>query len=205
MISAIVLAAGLSTRMGQTKGLLDWQGVPLVCYQVEQLRAAGVDDVVVVLGHRMDDLHRAIRNHRCRVMVNTRYYLGRAGSLRLGARAVERDTDAVIVVNVDQPRTAGFFRALIAGHDPSRAATRPVVDGRRGHPVILSGRLRGEMLEVTEEGEGLRAILRAHSAEVGEVAIDGSATLDLNTPEEYQAARAEIGRASCRERVYVLV
>ncbi|MYK25863.1 MAG: NTP transferase domain-containing protein, partial [Dehalococcoidia bacterium] len=50
MISSILLAAGMSTRMGQPKALLDWGGEPLICYQIRQLQEAGVDEVVVVLG-----------------------------------------------------------------------------------------------------------------------------------------------------------
>src|SRR5688572_3577180 len=94
VISSIVLAAGQSTRMGQPKALLDWGGEPLIAYQVKQLKEAGVDEVVVVLGYRSDDIHRKIGSLPCRVMLNARYQMGKANSLRIGAKAVDRDADA---------------------------------------------------------------------------------------------------------------
>ena len=188
MISGIVLAAGTSTRMGQPKALLDWGGQPLICYQVQQLREAGADEVIVVLGHRSDDINRMMRRENCRVMNNPRYHTGRAGSIRIGAKAVNRDTDAGIIVNVDQPRPAEFLRALIAAHDPAKAATRPTFDGHSGHPVVVSGWLRPGLLEASDENDGLRGILRTHASELGEFVTSELAVLDVNTPEEYREA-----------------
>lgn len=195
MISSIVLAAGTSSRMGQPKALLDWGGETLIAYQVHQLREAGVDEVIVVLGHHADDIHRRMKGLPCRVMVNARYFAGRASSLRLGAKATHRDADAILIVNVDQPRTAGFLKQLIAAHDTAKAATRPIVNGQPGHPIIVSGRLRDELLQATEEDEGLRGILRRHAGELGEMPATGVARLDVNTPEEYRAGLQAAGLA----------
>ncbi|MGE0726296.1 MAG: NTP transferase domain-containing protein, partial [Alphaproteobacteria bacterium] len=188
MISAIVLAAGFSTRMGMPKAMLPWEGAPLVRYQVEQLREAGVEDVVVVLGHRADEVHRLLHDTPCRVMLNARVFAGRAASLRLGARATNRDAETILVISVDQPRTAGFLRALLAGHQPANVITRPAHDGRHGHPIVLSGRLREELLNVDEATEGLRAIIRAHDVQISEVKLGPEALLDLNTPDDYASA-----------------
>jgi CTP:molybdopterin cytidylyltransferase MocA len=193
MISAIVLAAGTSSRMGSNKALLDWAGEPLVCYQVRQLQEAGCDEVIVVLGHKADDVSRCMRSLNCRTMLNPRHQHGRAGSLRIGAKAVNRDAEAIVVIDVDQPRSAAFIRALLEGRRPGDAVTRPVHDGVHGHPVVVAGSLREEMMAATDETEGLHGVLRAHAAETGEV--DAGDTLDLgfNTPEEYQAARRRAG------------
>ena len=193
MISSIVLAAGMSTRMGTPKPLLDWGGEPLLAFQVQQLQEAGCDEVIVVLGYRSDEIHRQIRRLTCRVMLNPKYQMGRAGSLRIGARAVNRDADAIVVLNVDQPRPAGLLRALIEAHDPQTAATRPSFEGHAGHPVVLSGWLRPELLEATEEEEGLRGILRRHQDQVGQVESDPTCFLDLNTPGEYEEALRTFG------------
>jgi len=195
MISGIVLSAGLSTRMGEPKALLDWGGEPLISYQVRQLKEAGCDEVVVVLGHRSDAVHRAIRRLPCRVMVNARYQMGRAWSLRLGARAVNRDADMIVVVNVDQPRPAALIRQLLFEHKPESAATRPSHAGHHGHPIVVSGRLRDELLQATDEDEGLRGILRRHAGEIGEVEGGPECLTDLNTPEDYRQAVAAAGVA----------
>jgi molybdenum cofactor cytidylyltransferase len=195
VISSIVLAAGFSSRMGQPKALLDWGGEPLIAYQVKQLREAGADEVIVVLGHQADQIHRKIGKLPCRVMLNPRYQIGRAGSLRIGAKAVSRDADAIIVINVDQPRPADFLRQLIAAHDQARAATRPTADGHRGHPVIVSGALRTEMMEASDEQGGLHGVLDAHRGEIADVEADSLCHVDFNTPEEFEAARRRFGLA----------
>lgn len=194
MISAILLAAGMSTRMGSSKSLLDWGGEPLIAYQVRQLKEAGADEIIVVLGHRGDDVHRALKGLPCRVMLNSRYHAGRASSLRIGAKAVNRDTDAIVILNVDQPRTSASIRAVIAAHDERFAATRPSHGGHSGHPVVVSGRLRDELLAATDENDGLRGVLRAHAGEIQEIPGDAAYHLDINTPSEYREASATAPR-----------
>ncbi len=196
MISSIVLAAGMSTRMGMPKALLDWGGEPLLNFQVRQLKEAGVDEVIVVLGFRSDEVYRQIRRLPCRVMNNAKYFAGRSGSLRIGARAVSRDADAIVILNVDQPRPAELIRDLVAAHDPKFAATRPAFEGHSGHPIVVSGWLRPELLEATEENEGLRGIIRAHASELQAIAGDARCALDVNTPDEYREALQSFGLAS---------
>lgn len=193
MISSIVLAAGLSTRMGRPKALLDWGGQPLVAYHVQQLREAGADEVIVVLGHRADEIHRRMRDLPCRVMNNARYQMGRAGSLRIGAKAANRDADMILITSIDQPRTAEFLKRLIGAFNPERAGVRPVHQGHHGHPIVLSGRLREELMGVTDESEGLMAVIRAHAAELDEIETDDMLAVDINTPEDYEAARRRFG------------
>lgn len=196
MISSIVLAAGMSNRMGQPKALLDWGGEPLINYEVRQLREGGCDEVVVVLGHQADQIQREMRRAQCRVMFNALHYAGRAGSLRIGAKAVSRDADAIVVVSVDQPRPASVIRALLDAHRPEAAATVPAYEGRRGHPVVVSGRLRDELMQATDETGGLRGVLERHEANIAVVPCDDVVELDLNTPEDYRAARERFGLAA---------
>lgn len=188
MISSILLAAGLSSRMGRPKALLDWGGTPLIRHQVHQLKEAGVDEVIVVLGFRADEIHRVIRDLPVRVMFNPRHQFGRAGSLRLGAKAVNRDAEAIVVLNVDQPRTAAFLRELIEAHDPTVAATVPRANGQRGHPVVVSGWLRPELMTADDESGGLRGVLARHAQELREHPTSDLCLLDINTPEEYEEA-----------------
>ena len=190
MIAGILLAAGMSTRMGEPKALLDWGGEPLVRYQVRQLREAGADEVVVVLGHRGDDVHREMRRLDCRTVLNATYQLGRAGSLRAGAKAVSPEAETIVVLNVDQPRAAALIRAVIEARTPEAAAARPAHGGRHGHPVALAGRLRGELLEASEERGGLRGVLAAHADAIIDAAAGEECLLDLNTRAEYEAALA---------------
>ena len=193
MISSIVLAAGMSTRMGQPKALLNWAGEPLLAFQVRQLREAGCDEVIVVLGHRSDEIHRHIRRANCRVMLNPRFQMGRAGSLRIGAKAVNRDAEAIVVLNVDQPRPSALIRALIDSHKPEYAATRPSYEGHAGHPVVVSGWLRPELLDASDDEEGMRGILHRHQDQMHEIPAEASCLLDLNTPGDYEDALRAFG------------
>ena len=192
MISSILLAAGMSTRMGEPKALLDWGGEPLIRYQIRQLQEAGVDEVVVVLGYRADEIHRKLHGLTYRSVLNPVYQLGRAGSLRAGAKAVNREASAIVVLNVDQPRPAELIRAVVEAHTPTASATRPAHGDRHGHPVVLSGRLRRELIAATDDQQGLRGVLAGHLDAIVDVPSDESCLLDLNTPADYEAAVAAL-------------
>ncbi len=196
MISSILLAAGMSTRMGELKALLDWDGEPLIRYQIRQLQEAGADEVVVVLGHRSDDIHRRLRGLNYRSVLNPTYQLGRAGSLRAGAKAVNHEASAIVLLNVDQPRPAELMRTLIEAHGPPAVATRPAHGDRHGHPVVLAGRLRGELLDASDNQGGLHGVLAAHASEIVDVPCDKRCLIDLNTRDEYEAAVATIDESA---------
>jgi len=201
--------------MGQPKALLPWRGGTLLEYQVAELRAAGVDDVVVVLGHDAE----ALRTHvppEARVVVNEAYREGRASSLRAGAAALPDPAGPVVVLGVDQPRPREVVRRLLAAHARSGApVVVPVADGQRGHPTVVSGALLPELRGATEEGQGLRGVIEAHAAEVQELpfillqhesmASEPDLTalmvrIDINTPEDYENARALFGGSQSDER-----
>ena len=203
MASAILLAAGESTRMGRTKALLPWAGTTLIEYQVRELRAAGIEDVAVVLGHEAESIRGQVfpstgSGRHLRVVVNEAYREGRASSLRAGAAALPDSADPIVVLSVDQPRPREIVRALLEAHAPGGAAiTLPAYRGHRGHPVVVAGALLAELREASEEAQGLRGVIAAHEASVREVAVDSEqAVLDINTPEEYEAALARYGQPS---------
>lgn len=189
-IVALLLAGGESRRMGTPKPLLEWQGRTLIEYQIAQLKEA-LDLVVVVLGHRADEVRPLVRKAGALSVINELYGEGRASSVRVAAGALPEDTRAVVVLNVDQPRPAGVIKRLVDEHLRGRnLITVPVFEGRRGHPPVLDGSLTPEMREVREETQGLRAVIQAHEGEVSEVEFDTPVVLlDVNEPGEYEAAR----------------
>jgi molybdenum cofactor cytidylyltransferase len=190
-IAAILLAAGESTRMGRLKQLLPWGGTTLIDWQVRQFTQAGVDTVVVVLGHAADDVQAALPS-ATRVTLNEDYRQGRASSLRRGAQAIDAPPDALLVLSVDQPRPAWLSRRLIERW----LLEKPLVVSPRfvdkfGHPVLLDGSLLSELREVDEGSLGLRAVIDRHldTAAVEEV-HNARINVDLNTPADYEAALA---------------
>src|SRR5262245_23358738 len=102
--AAVLLAAGESPRMGGLKALPDWRGQPLLLYQLDQLSSAGLDPIIVVLGHRAEALLPYVERSGARAVENPIYQEGRASSVRAGARALPPDCDGVLVLSVDQPR-----------------------------------------------------------------------------------------------------
>lgn len=188
--AAILLAAGESTRMGKPKPLLEWDGAMLIEYQIAQLREAGCDPVIAVLGHRADEIRPLAERAGATVVINEGYAEGRATSLRAGADAID-DADAIVILNVDQPRPAAVLRRLLDEH--KSGVTLPVHEGRRGHPPVIAGALLPELRTVDEATEGLRAVVNRH--EVHEVEFESPfVLLDLNTPEDYEEAKRLFAR-----------
>jgi molybdenum cofactor cytidylyltransferase len=192
---AVLLAAGESTRMGALKGLLPWQGRPLVVYQVEQLLACAVERLVVVLGHRAAELrpHLAAAP-RLVVVENVDYRTGKVSSILSGLAALPPEGH-VLILSVDQPRPSWLLRACIESHTRGGAPiTVAAYQGRRGHPVLFAPSLRSELAAIEEATQGLRAVLQRHREAVS-VCETGSplALLNLNTPEDYAAARQVAG------------
>jgi molybdenum cofactor cytidylyltransferase len=186
-IAALILAAGESTRMGRLKQLLPWDGVPLVAWQVEQMARAGADELVVVLGHAAEEVRPAVPAG-ARIAVNDAYRDGRATSLRCGADALSDNVEAILILNVDQPRPAWVSRLVLERWRETHAPiVSPRFAGRAGHPVLVDGSLLPELRNVDEATLGLRAVTRRHAAGAAEVPIDNAApNIDLNTPADYE-------------------
>lgn len=198
-LAAILLAAGESTRMGRPKPLLPWGDGTLVEWQVEQMIAAGATEVVVVLGHEAAAVGRRLADAAARWVVNPAYREGRASSLRCGAAAVTAPVEAVVILGVDQPRPAWLTRLLIERWRlPGGAAiVQPRLGEHKSHPVLVDGPLLAELAAVREEDLGLRAVLERHAGATAIVAVERpELDVDLNTPAEYEAARAAFERGA---------
>ena len=191
-----MLAAGRSERFGSPKPLIRWGDVSLVAHQVRTLAALDeVAEVVVVTGHRAEDVRAALDGLPARTVHNPDYAQGRATSVACAARAVPEDCDGILLVSVDQPLHADALADLVAGW---RAApgniVRPLYKGRHGHPVIFPGDLRDELAAVDDATEGPRAMVRRHAARLRDAPTDyPHVLLNLNTRAAYDAARAAFG------------
>jgi len=191
MISAIVLAAGTSSRMGEPKPLLDVGGRPLLERVLTTVRGSHVEDIVVVLGHAADRVRERISLDGARTVVNAEYAKGMSTSIRAGIRAADARAEGFLIVLGDQPFvSSATLDALIAHRDGSRAEILiPTFDGKRGNPVLVDRSLSAEMQSITGD-QGCRAIFGRHPEHILEVPVrDPGILIDLDTPE--QIARAE--------------
>jgi molybdenum cofactor cytidylyltransferase len=191
VIAAIVLAAGASTRMGRQKLTLPMAGGrPLVRLAVEQVLAAGLDEVVVVVGGDAEAVAAALATLPVRVVVNPRYAEGQSTSLRTGLDALRPGTDAAVVALGDQPLPdPDVIRRLVAAfRTTGRPIAVPVYRDGRGNPVLFGATLFGELRGVTGD-QGGRGVITRDPARVAEVPVDMAMPADIDTPEDYEAAR----------------
>ena len=188
MISAILLAAGESRRMGEFKQLLMFAGRTFVECCVDHLLASRVDELVVVTGHRQSDVRRALGSRPVRVAHNADYRDGMSSSVKCGIAAVSPAATAVLVALVDQPQIEPFIiNRVIAEYEQRRALiVIPTYNGHNGHPVLIDFQLRDELLTF-DPSQGLRQVIHAHAAEVVHVEMATEAVLtDFDYPEDYR-------------------
>jgi molybdenum cofactor cytidylyltransferase len=198
VVSALVLAAGQSSRMGGRDKLMEpVEGVPLLRYMIDRLAESSVDEIVVVLPPEPGERREALEGSEARTVSNPRAAEGMGTSVGAGVTALRADADAVLIALADMPELAGpDFDRLIAAFDPAegRAIVRAVTEaGRPGHPVLF-GRRFFELLRALEGDRGARALIDDYLEFVVDVTLPGrAAATDLDTPEDWAAWRAARG------------
>jgi molybdenum cofactor cytidylyltransferase len=188
MISAVVLAAGLSSRMGALKQLLPYGDRSVIEQVVTTLQSCPVDEIIVVLGHRDGDIRAALAAYPVRIAFNARYREEMLTSIQSGWSQASPQTDAVMHVLGDQPHLqASVVRKLVAAfHDTGAGIYVPSYNHRRGHPILIPARYRTEIGALGPQAT-MRDFMRAHSAEIHHLTVDTDAILrDMDTPEEYE-------------------
>jgi molybdenum cofactor cytidylyltransferase len=198
-VAAVVLAAGKSTRMGAVNKLIaEIGGKPLVRIAAEQALASRANPVIVVTGHQRAQVERALDGLQVKFVHNPDFAHGLGSSLRTGIAAVPRDVDGAIVCLGDMPQVdATLIDKLLAAFDPERGAliVTPVIDGKRGNPVVWARRFFGELMRVVGD-IGARHLIAANPDAVTEVSLNGDAALtDVDTPEALRLVKAHIERA----------
>ena len=193
-IAAILLAAGRSRRMGAFKPLLPFGELTVVERCVETLRAGGVSEVVVVVGHREGELRERLGHLPLRFAVNDAVESEMGVSIARGVEGVSDEMDAVLVALVDQPAIPPeVVQSLIA--ERARTGARLVVPewrGRGGHPVLVDLCFRAELLSL-DERRGLRALFDTHRREVRRVPVSSPyIARDMDTWDDYRALHAEV-------------
>ena len=189
---AVLLAAGESSRMGHLKALLPWRGQALIEHQVSALRQGGADRVVVVLGHRADEIRPLLGGREgVSAVLNPDYLQGKTTSIKAGLSAINPEAVRdILLLNVDQPRSAEDVSRILAEHQAGgHAVTVPTCGGKGGHPIVLSARLLDELLAIDEESQGIKAVVRRRPESVRRFPLENpEILLDLNTPDQYRAA-----------------
>ncbi len=189
--------------MGELKALLPWPDGTLIEHQVDSLASAGVSLTIVVLGHDSERLEGLLKGRPGLTHVyNPDYKQGKTTSVRVGLRTLraigKTELDSVLILNVDQPRSSRTIRRVIelhtgGGKDDQEGnrhlITVPTYGGKGGHPIVLSASLMDELVDISEETQGIKAVVRRHKDEVLRAELESpEVLLDLNTPQDYRRA-----------------
>ena len=188
-LTAIVLAAGCSTRMQpRNKLLLPLGKKPILQVVVETLFTVPVEKVVVVVGHEHSKVEKLLQGCALRLVYNERYAEGMSTSIRKGVEEAEEPGSGYLIALGDMPwikketvrRLCGtFFRWA-----PEVIAV-PTMEGRRGHPVVFGNFFQRELLQL-EGDRGASSLLHKHSEKVVEVPVEDPGIFkDIDTPEAY--------------------
>jgi len=206
MVSAILLAAGNSKRMGeQDKLQLEYKGVPLVNHVMQQLLAANIEELIIVrknsIGNLEEEFGRPFRQDafgRIKIALNPNAALGMTSSIQAGVKLAKKETHGFMICQADMPLiTTQEYNNIIAEFESNIAAsprliTSPFFQNQKGNPIILSAVYCQEILD-HQEMEGCRALVRANAHEVLKVQMETNSVLvDVDTPEDWDVLDSNI-------------
>lgn len=207
VVGAVVVAAGMSSRMGDFKPMLNIGAISIAQRVIATLRQAGAQYIVVVTGFNADTLERHLSGNGVVFLRNEQYETtDMFTSATIGLTHLQDKCDTILFTPVDIPLfTCDTVRALI---DAQVDLAIPICAGTEGHPILLAAHLVPHIMNHHGEG-GLRGALKALDTDIVHVTVNDAGILhDADTPEDYQSlldyhnqqlARTEITVTLCRE------
>ncbi len=190
MVTAAILAAGTSRRMGRPKLLLPWRDTTILGTTIANVRASDVDSVLIITGAYQTAVTAIAAQYAVPAVHNPHHATGgMLSSLQTAVRHTAPDSDSLLVMMGDMPLiTAATINLLLEAHQPA-AITAPVVAGTRGHPVIFGRAFFRPILDLPSTATP-RTILQQHPAALHRVPVTTEAILiDIDTPELYEKYR----------------
>ena len=186
MIEAIVLAAGKGERLGTIKPLVSIDGEPALIRVIRTIRKAGVEQIIVVLGHAAETVQAQVDLTDCRVILNPRHETGMASSLILGIESVSPAAQGVLIFHADMPTVrAETIRAVIQRAKQGARIAAPSRRGQRGFPVFLHRSCFQELLPTLTGDVGARRYISSHAEELVLVEVDDQGAIrDIDRPED---------------------
>jgi len=186
-ITAVILSAGMSTRMGAFKPLLPLGNGRVIEQVVTTLKAAGIGDIRVVLGYRAQDLIPVLKDLGVAWVINEEFQTEMLSSVKVGADGLAPDSEAFFVLPVDIPlvRPQTFHRLVDVFSKDRPPILYPTFLGKRGHPPLVSRQYANELIGWTGSG-GLKGFLEQYDPVSQNVPVfDECILMDMDTPDHY--------------------
>ncbi len=187
--AAIILAGGKSERMGRPKALLDFDGVCCIDLVLSACKRAGIAETIVVLGHRAEELAKVLATD-VRTVVNANYEAGQTSSLKTGLARLPQECEGFLIFPVDFPLVSDNDIALLLeafrAEDEDAKVFIPSFAMKRGHPVLLAGGMRRELMNLGDDEPARNVILRDESR-IRYVNVENPGVVeDMDTTEDYR-------------------
>jgi molybdenum cofactor cytidylyltransferase len=192
-VAAILLAAGQSRRMGAFKPLLPFGNQTVIESCISYLTAGGAESVVVVLGHRADDIRKHLQHRSVKFALNPDPTSQMGASIAAGVRELPENARATLIALVDYPAIqSSVVSSLITEWSKGFRLVKPTSLGRGGHPVLVDLSLRDELLNLDPE-LGLKALFDKYPDEVKRVEVESPyIARDIDTWDDYRDLHVEI-------------
>jgi molybdenum cofactor cytidylyltransferase len=190
-VTALVLAAGLSRRMGSpNKMLLELEGKPLIAWVLERLRQSSPAEIIVVGSELSLPYLRRVVPTDLLLVDNPNYKTGMTSSIKVGTAAMKNHQHGIMVCLADQPLIqAATYQKLLQSFGQSsdeKVITVPFYEEKKGNPVIFSSHYRDQIL-LHSEPEGCKGIVQANRSHLQKVKVgDAAILMDIDTPEDYK-------------------
>ena len=184
-ISAIILAAGMSSRMGAFKPLMPIGNTTAIENIIRMFRLAGIGDISIITGFRAQDVSAALKHQDVRLVLNESYADGMLSSIKTGIKNLQPGCEAFFILPTDIPLVRlATVNALSTACRP-RHIFYPTFQGRRGHPPLISIGFCRNILKFSGKG-GLQAFLARDESSAVDVAVaDPGVLLDMDTKPDY--------------------
>jgi molybdenum cofactor cytidylyltransferase len=200
-VTAILLAAGQSRRMGAFKPLLPFGNTTVIESCLKYLTTGGVDSVVVVVGYRDDDIREQLSSYSVLFAVNPDPRSEMAASIAAGVRQLPDSAAAVLISLADYPAIPPrVIASILSEWSKGYRLVKPTWQGRGGHPVLVDLSFRADLLEL-EPATGLKGLFEHHKNEVRRIEVDSPyVARDLDTWDDYERLHSEIFGVSAPAR-----
>ncbi len=186
-VSAVILAAGKSTRMKQQKLLMAYQNSTIIKTIVEKSINSNVNQTLVVLGSHKNEVIKAVSNEKVCFIENEKFEAGMLSSVQAGIAAIDQKSAGILILLGDQPMVSkSIINRLIACFQKTdKGLLIPTYNGKRGHPVLINATYKAQ-INLLNPAIGLRELFLNNSHDIIEIEVQSASILiDIDTPEDY--------------------